>query len=99
MSADLVNERMDQIHNFLCSWQEVYTTMVFEGEERFPGPMSHLAQLSDHEALAKLLRDQRMKLEEEELQKLKSDQSIQTAVGLFGTQRGAFCPFISLLIA
>ena len=69
MSADLVNERMDQIHNFLRPWQEVYTTMVFEGEERFPGPMSHLAQLSDHEALAKLLRDQRMKLEEEELRR------------------------------
>ncbi|KAI8100246.1 hypothetical protein M9434_007207 [Picochlorum sp. BPE23] len=82
---ELVNERMDQIHNFLCSWQEVYTTMVFEGEERFSGPMSHPVQVSDHEALAKLLRDQRMKLEEEEMQKLKSDQSIQTAVGLFVT--------------
>lgn len=85
MIAELVKERIVQITNFLRSWQEVYTTIHFQGEERFVGSVCDPAEMSDHEALAKLLREQKMKLEEEEMQKLKSDQSIQTGVELFGT--------------
>ncbi|KAI8108271.1 hypothetical protein M9434_006298 [Picochlorum sp. BPE23] len=79
---ELVKERMVQITNFLRSWQEVYATIHFQGEERFVGSVCDPAEMSDHEALAKLLREQKMKLEEEEMQKLKSDQSIRTGVEL-----------------
>jgi ketol-acid reductoisomerase len=85
VSAELVKERLVQITNFLRSWQEVYTTIHFQGEERFVGSVSDPAEVSDHAALATLLKKQKTKLEEEQLQKMKNDQSIKTAVGLFGT--------------